>query len=99
MQLAELQRIKQWQVDHRESHPLEYHLWDAVLTVWLMGWVGWLPALAFGALWATPLCVAGMLAPGLYEAWRLRLHRSRRLRCDWLSEASRSLARGPDVGR
>lgn len=39
MTLEELQRIKQWHVDHKADHPLEYHLWDAVLTFWLRGWV------------------------------------------------------------
>jgi hypothetical protein len=39
--LTELQRIKKWHVAHRGEHPLEYHLWDTVLTLWLMGWVGW----------------------------------------------------------
>ena len=29
MTLEELQRIKQWHVDHKADHPLEYHLWDA----------------------------------------------------------------------
>ena len=50
MTLDELQRIKQWHVDHRSDHPVEYHLWDAMLTLWLMGWVGWLPAFAFEAI-------------------------------------------------
>jgi uncharacterized membrane protein len=97
MQLAQMQRIKLWHVRHRRTQPLEYHLWDAVLTVWLMGWIGWLPAFAFGAVWITPLCLAGMAAPGLYVHWRARLDRQRRVRCDWLHLA-RSLARGPDVG-
>ena len=44
MTLEELQRIKQWHVDHKADHPLEYHLWDAVLTFWLrVGWVGFPP--------------------------------------------------------
>ena len=98
MQLAEMQRIKQWQVDHRRTRPLEYHLWDAMLTLWLMGWMGWLPAFAFGGLWILPLCLAGVSAPGLYVAWRSRLHRQHRLRCDWL-EPPRSLAGRPDVRR
>ena len=33
--LSELQRIKQWHVDHRDDHPLEYQLWDGLLTLWL----------------------------------------------------------------
>ncbi|MGM9428116.1 hypothetical protein [Hydrogenophaga sp. MI9] len=84
LNLAELQRIKQWHVDHREDHPLEYHLWDAMLTVWVMGWMGWLPAMAMHALWALPLCVAGIVLPRLYVEWRERAHAAHRLRCDWL---------------
>ena len=84
MTLDELQRIKQWHVVHRGDHPVEYHLWDAVLTVWLIGWVGWVPAFAFGLVWATPLCMLAMFAPTLYVAWRMKAHQTRRLRCDWL---------------
>ena len=84
MKLVELQRIKQWHINHRQDHPLEYHLWDAMLTLWLMGWVGWLPAFAFDQLWAMPLCAAAMAAPSLYVAWRIKAHRASRLRCDWI---------------
>ena len=84
MTLDDLHRIKQWHVAHRMDHPVEYHLWDAMLTLWLMGWVGWLPAIAFDAvLWAGPLCAAAMFAPTLYVTWRMKAHRARRLRCDW----------------
>jgi hypothetical protein len=85
MTLSELQRIKQWHVRHQRDHPVECHLWDVMLTLWLVGWVGWLPAFAFEALWVAPLLVAAMSAPALYVAWRLRAHRARRLRCDWLA--------------
>ena len=81
--LAELQRIKQWHISHRHDHPLEYQLWDAMLTLWVMGWVGWLPVYAFQQLWAIPLCVLAIAAPGLYAGWRTWAHRARRLRCDW----------------
>lgn len=37
--LAKLQRIKRWQLAHKQAHPLEYQAWDAVLTLWVMGWV------------------------------------------------------------
>ena len=84
MTLAELQRIKQWHLANRAQHPIEYHLWDAILTLWLMGWVGWLPAYAFDGLWATPLCALAMFLPSLYATWRLRAHRLQRLRCDWV---------------
>jgi hypothetical protein len=84
MSLAELQRIKQWHLRHRSDHPVENHLWDMMLTLWLAGWVGWIPAFAFDALWAAPVLAIAMSAPALYAGWRLRAHRARRLRCDWM---------------
>ena len=82
--LAELQRIKKWQMAHQAEHPVEYELWQAVMTVWVMGWVGWLPAFAFDAWWAMPLCAVAMAAPGLYIGWRAKAHAMQRLRCEWL---------------
>ncbi len=87
MTLDQLQRIKKWHVAHRGDHPFEYHVWDAMLTMWMMGWVGWLPAFAFGQFWTFPLCAAATGAPSLYAAWRLRQHRLHKLRCDWLEGA------------
>jgi hypothetical protein len=84
MTLNELQRIKKWHVAHRSEHPVEYHLWDAMLTLWVMGWVGWLPAYAFEQFWTMPLCVVATAAPSLYVAWRMKAHRAQKLRCDWL---------------
>ena len=84
MTLDELHRIKLWHLSHRRDHPLEYHLWDAMLTLWVMGWVGWLPTLVFDSMWAAPFCLAATLAPRAYVAWRARAHHARRLRCDWL---------------
>jgi hypothetical protein len=84
MSLDELQRIKKWHVAHHRDHPVEYHLWDLMLMLWLMGWVGWVPAYAFSAIWSIPACLLGMSAPSLYVAWRMKAHRERRLRCDWL---------------
>jgi hypothetical protein len=83
MTLRELQRIKQWHVDHRRDRPVEYHLWDAVLTLWLMGWVGWLPTFLLDDIWAAPLCFVGACLPSLYIHWRLRAHHTARVRCDW----------------
>jgi hypothetical protein len=85
--LAGLQRIKQWHLDHQSSHPLEHQLWDAVLTLWVMGWVGWLPAFVLEVPLAYPFCVLGMVAPQLYVRWRARAHAKGRLRCDWLEPA------------
>ena len=84
MTLDELQRIKQWHVRHREDHPVEYQLWDAMLTLWLAGWVGWIPAILFDLYWLTPVCITAIFAPTLYAAWRLKAHRQHRVRCDWL---------------
>jgi len=83
MGLSELQRIKKWHVLHRADHPLEYHLFDVVLAIWLMGWVGTLPAVLF-QVWVIPLCVLATLMPRFYVGWRVRAHESRRLRCDWI---------------
>lgn len=84
--LAEIQRIKRWHVAHRSEHPLEYQLWDAVLCLWLLGLVGWLPALLFDHPWIVLLCLPASVAPRLYVGWRRHAHRLRRLRCDWLAD-------------
>ncbi|TFZ04018.1 hypothetical protein [Ramlibacter humi] len=95
MDLTRIHCIKEWQVRHRRTHSLESRAWDVLLTVWVMGWIGWLPAYALDALWALPLCLVAMLGPDLYVAWRARWHRLNRLRCDWLPAAS--LPRRPHV--
>lgn len=84
MTFEELQRIKQWHLRHRADHPLENHLWDAMLTLWLAGWVGWVPTIMFDVYWAAPACILAVFAPSLYVAWRMHAHRTQRLRCDWL---------------
>jgi hypothetical protein len=86
--LNQLQRIKQWHVAHKDEHPLEYELWDLMLCLWVMGWIGCLPAFALDIDWAYPLCALAILAPGFYMAWRSRAHQAMRLRCDWLLESS-----------
>ena len=82
---AEIKRIRQWHVAHRDDHPIEYQLWDSVLCCWLMGWIGWLPVFALDLPWFGPLCLLAIAAPRLYVAWRVRAHRLCRLRCDWLA--------------
>jgi hypothetical protein len=89
MTLDELQRIKRWHVAHRLDHPVEYQAWDAMLTLWVVGWVGWLPACAFGAQWSVPFCALAAAAPSMYVAWRAKAHRAGRLRCDWIVAAPR----------
>jgi len=82
--LAQLQRIKHWREARHASNPMERRMWETVLTLWMMGWVGWLPAFEAEAYWAFPLCLLGIFSPPLYVHWRGKAHAARRLRCDWL---------------
>ena len=82
--LAKLQRVKNWHAAQLGRHPVERWLWDAVVTLWVLGWTGWLPGLALDAPWAYPLCLLGVWAPRFYVQWRVRAHDTGRLRCDWL---------------
>ncbi len=84
--LAQLQRVKNWHARHRANHPVEARIWETVMTVWVMAWIGWLPAYTFDAPWAYPLCVLGVLMPRLYIQLRLRAHSAGLLRCDWLHQ-------------
>lgn len=86
--IARLQRIKQWHVSHKADHPLEYQLWDVMLTLWVMGWVAWLPAYALDTPWVYPMCSLCICMPGLYVRARVGAHRAMRLRCDWVDAAS-----------
>lgn len=89
LSLAQLQRIKRWQVAHRRGHPLEFQTFDAMLTLWVMGWVGVLPSLVLKPWLLLPLCALAVYAPALYVAWRASMHAHSRLRCDWLGAASK----------
>lgn len=84
--IARLHRVKKWHVNHKEDHPLEYQIWDVMLTLWVLGWIAWLPALALDAPWVYPLCVAAVCMPGLYMRLRLSAHQAMRLRCDWADQ-------------
>ncbi|MCY7369925.1 MAG: hypothetical protein LH479_03405 [Polaromonas sp.] len=84
--LRQMQRIRLRLLAQRAALPLEYNIWDGVLTVWIMGWIGWLPAYALEAYWAFPLCLLGIHAPRLYVKARTRAHAAGRLRCDWLDQ-------------
>lgn len=84
MTLKQLQALKRWHVAHRLDHPMEYVVFDAVLTAWVLGIVGLPPALLLDGPALLPLCLMAFMAPELYRALRVWLHRSARLRCDWL---------------
>lgn len=82
--IKQMERLKNWHRAQRGKHPAEHHVWEAVLTLWMMGWIGWLPACIFEDYWTYPLCVLGILTPQCYVYLRERAHQTLRLRCDWL---------------
>lgn len=84
MNLRQMATLKRWHVDHRDDAPIEYHAWDLILTLWVLGWMAPAPAIALDLTALLPLCVALFLAPRAYVALRRRLHERGRLRCDWL---------------
>ena len=83
MKLDDLHRIRNWHVAHRHTHPVEGRIWESMLTLWVTGWVGWVPVYACDLIWGLPLCVACIAAPGAYVALRLKAHRAQKVRCDW----------------
>jgi len=82
--LAKMQRLKQWHVSQQAEHSVEYQVWEVVLTLWVMGWIAWLPAYVLDAFWAFPLCLLGILMPRLYVQCRAQAHEKLHIRCDWL---------------
>ena len=84
MKLQQFQKLKVWHLRQGHRHPIEKNLWDAVLTVWLLGWVGAPTALLLQAGWAEVACLSVLFLPGGYVRLRRWLHNKRRLRCDWI---------------
>lgn len=84
MTLNQLSMIKRWHQTHDRDHGLEYQLWDAMLTCWILGWMGLPAAMLLAPQAGLPLCLLLYLAPSLYVWLRGRLHRRGLLRCDWL---------------
>jgi hypothetical protein len=93
MKLAEFEAMKAWHQRHWRDQPVEKHVWDIVLTLWLAGWVGVPSAFVTHARWAEVVCVALLFLPGAYVALRRRLHRSGVLRCDWSAALKRQARR------
>jgi hypothetical protein len=84
MTLDQFQQLKQWHLRHRDDHPMEGHIWSALVTLWMVGWVG--TPTAWLLRWHETALVTALFifVPGAYVAWRARLHRRGRLRCDWI---------------
>ena len=95
MTLAQLAAMKAWMVSHRAQQPIEYHTCDAVLTLWLMGWMGAPAFLMLDDPWAVLGCVALFFTPPGYLWLRRSLHDQHRLRCDWLDAVHRTTPRRP----
>jgi hypothetical protein len=87
MTLQQLTVVKRWHVLHRRDRPVEFHAWDAVLTLWLLGWLGIPAELILWQLYGLVASAALLFAPGAYVSLRRHLHRRGRLRCDWLEAA------------
>ena len=85
MTLEQLHSLKLWHQRHVRDRPLEKQAWDAVLTLWMMGWVGGPTAFLIHLRWAAIVCLALLFLPGAYVALRRHLHRAHLLRCDWIA--------------
>ena len=85
MSINQMSRIKRWLCLHGHRHPVERHVWDLVLMAWVVGCVT--PPIVFllHEEVVLPLCVLGGFTPAIYAWVRRLLHRTGRLRCDWLT--------------
>ena len=84
MTLQQFHELKLWHQRQGHRHPVERSIWDAVLTIWMIGWVGAPTAFLLHLDWAELACLGVLFLPGLYVAVRRRMHNRRRLRCDWI---------------
>lgn len=84
MTLAQMTLTKAWMDAHRWEAPMEYHTFDGVLTLWLMGWFGAPASVLLDLDWAILACAALFFVPAAYLGLRRRLHERQCLRCDWL---------------
>lgn len=84
MTLQQFQALRTWHLLQGHRRPVERSLWDAVVTVWVLGWIGAPSAWLLHLGWAELACALAWFLPGRYVAVRRRLHRQRRLRCDWM---------------
>lgn len=89
MTLQQLATIKRWHLTHPRRGSVEMQVWDAMLTCWVLGWMGVPPAVVLAPAYGVALCAVLFFAPSIYVWLRVRLHRRGVLRCDWLSSAMR----------
>jgi hypothetical protein len=84
MTLDQYRELKVWHVRHEHDAPLEACVWNLVLTLWMLGWVGMPVALVLDVVALAAVAALLLFLPGRYVAWRAALHRNGRLRCDWI---------------
>ena len=84
MTLEQFHSLKVWHQLHLRRSPVEKHVWDVVLTLWLMGIVGGPAAFLIHRGWAIGACFVLLFLPSAYVGLRRRLHRWHLLRCDWI---------------
>ena len=84
MTLHQFQELKLWHQRQGHRHSIERALWDTVLTLWMLGWIGIPTTFLLHSGWAEAACFGVLFLPNLYVAVRRRLHNKRRLRCDWI---------------
>ena len=89
MTLDELHELKLWHQRHWRDQPLEKHVWDTVLTLWVAAFVGTPAAVLVHARWGVAACALLYFLPGGYVAVRRRLARAGLVRCDWISALRR----------
>ncbi len=85
MTLQQYHSLKVWHRRHWRKHPVEKNLWEVILTLWMAGGMGVPAALLLDKPWAALASLALLFLPGRYVALRTRLHRSGRMRCDWIT--------------
>ncbi len=84
MTLDQLHELKLWHQRHWREHPVEKHVWDLVLTVWVASFVGVPTALVVHAAWALAACAMLFFLPEGYVTMRRLLAAAGVLRCDWI---------------
>ncbi|MBV8501508.1 MAG: hypothetical protein JO006_07305 [Paucibacter sp.] len=85
MDLAQMARIRHWLRLHGARHPAELWIWDLICIAWVAAWLAIPLSVILGRDELMPLSLLALVLPALYVAWRSRLHRRGKLRCDWLT--------------
>lgn len=89
MTLTQLHQVRRWHLRHWRDRPVEHAVWDIVVTLWVVAWVGIPVAWVIDRSWAELACLALLFLPAAYVRLRRRLHASGRLRCDWIGALRR----------